>query len=673
MSEQQSISLAARLTWGITGLLVLCASTLALAQDDVEWWTLGSDYAHTRYLPVDQITPENFGELEESWVWDGASFNAASGRSTPSYVDGKIITVAGPRRYVVAIDAKSGETLWTYVEPKTFRYEYSMRKDYGKGVTITEIDGRKVVYITSPAFFLTALDLETGRPLEGFGRPVPIEGFPETGVVDLLADLGHPYDPYYGVPLETGYITASSPPIVVNGTIIVGNSAEQGYNQARIENIPGDILAYDAATGAFKWKFNVIPRPGEYGHETWENDAWEWTGDISSWAPMSADQDLNLVYIPTNGATIDFFGGFRPGDNLFSTSLIALNASTGERAWHFQMVHHDIWNYDTPTAPILLDVNIEGQPVKAIAQATKQGFVYAFNRVTGEPLWPIVERPVPASRVPGEKLSPTQPFPTKPEPFEIQSMELDNLVDFTPELRRMAIEALADFEVGPLFNPPLHYDNDLGKTAAIWCPGDGGGTNINGPAAADPETGILYVTSGTGCSSRVLGPGAEADLRWDQPTGTTFADFAVVRSATPGRIQGIPLTKPPYSRIQAIDMNTGETLWVLPVGETPDNIANHPLLAGVDIGNTGSGAKATMVVTSNMLIYSGAAGDGTPYLFAVDKRTGAELARVETSELSRFGMMTYVHDGHQYIMLQNGARLTAMALPGAAAPAGATH
>lgn len=667
MRESRSIALVWRIIGGLSGLLMMCASTVALAQDDVEWWTLGSDYAHTRYLPVDQITPENFGELEEAWVWDGASFNAASGRSTPSYVDGKIITVAGPRRYVVAIDAKTGETIWSYGEPKTYRYEYSMRKDYGKGVAIAEVNGRKVVYITSPAFFLTALDLETGMPLEGFGKPVPIEGFPQTGVIDLLGDLGHPYDPYNGIPLETGYITSSSPPIVVNGTIIVGNSAEQGYNQARIENIPGDILAYDAATGAFKWKFNVIPRPGEYGHETWENDAWEWTGDVSSWAPMSADQDLNLVYIPTNGATIDFYGGFRPGDNLFSTSLIALNASTGERAWHYQLVHHDIWNYDTPTAPVLLDLTIDGQPVKAIAQSTKQGFVYAFNRVSGEPLWPIVERPVPASRVPGEKLSPTQPFPTKPEPFEIQSMEEDNLVDFTPELRRMAIEALANFEVGPLFNPPLHYDNDLGKTAAIWCPGDGGGTNINGPSAADPESGILFVTSSTGCSSRVIGPGAESDLRFDDPTGTTLADYAVVRSASPGRIQGIPLTKPPYSRIQAIDMNTGETLYTLPVGETPDNIANHPLLAGVDVGNTGSGAKATMVVTKNLLIYSGATGDGTPHLFAIDKQTGRELARVETTSLSGFGMMTYIHDGHQYVMLQNGPKLTAMALPGAAA------
>ena len=658
---------------GLAALAAVCASSLALAQDSVEWLTLGSDHAHTRYLPVDEINPENFDQLEEAWVWDGASFNAASGRSTPSYVDGKIITVAGPRRYVVAIDAKTGETIWSYGEPKTFRYEYSMRKDYGKGVTIAEVNGRKVVYITSPAFFLTALDLETGIPLEGFGSPVPIEGFPQTGVVDLLADLGHPYDPYNGIPLETGYITSSSPPIVVNGTIIVGNSAEQGYNQARIENIPGDILAYDAATGAFKWKFNVIPRPGEYGHETWENDAWQWTGDVSSWAPLSADQDLNLVYIPTNSATIDFYGGFRPGDNLFAASLIALDADTGQRAWHFQMVHHDIWNYDTPTAPVLLDVNIEGRDVPAIAQATKQGFVYAFNRATGDPLWPIVERPVPGSRVPGEQLSPTQPFPTKPEPFELQGISIDDLVDFTPELRQRAIEAVAEFEIGPMYNPPLHYDNELGKTAALWCPGGGGGTNINGPAAADPETGILYVTSSTGCTARVLGPGAEADLRWDQPTGTTFADYAVVRSTSPGRIQGIPITKPPYSRIQAIDMNTGDTVFTLPVGETPDNIANHPLLEGVDIGNTGSGAKATMVVTRNMLIYSGTTGDGTPHLFGVDKMTGAELARVETAELSRYGMMTYVHDGHQYLMLQNGPKLTAMALPGAAVGADDGH
>ncbi|MDP6096039.1 MAG: hypothetical protein QGG67_08655 [Gammaproteobacteria bacterium] len=673
MKYQRRITLPGRILAGLSCLLLVCVSSVALSQDTLEWVTLGSDYAHTRYLPADEITPQNFTELEEAWVWDGASFNSASGRSTPSFVDGKIITVAGPRRYVVALDARSGETLWSYVEPKTFRWEYSMRKDYGKGVTIGEVNGRKVVYITSPAFFLTALDLETGHPLEGFGSPVPIDGFPDTGVVDLLADLGHPYDPYNGIPLETGYITASSPPIIVNGTIIVGNSAEQGYNQSRIENIPGDILAYDAATGEFKWKFNVIPRPGEYGHETWENDAWQWTGDVSSWAPLSADQELGLVFIPTNSATVDFFGGFRPGDNLFAASLLALHAETGERAWHFQMIHHDIWNYDTPTAPVLLDVNIDGRDVPIVAQATKQAFVYAFNRATGEPLWPIVERPVPASRVPGEKLATTQPVPTKPAPFDLQGLSVDDLVDFTPELRQRAIEAVADFEIGPMFTAPLHYDNDLGKRAALWCPGGGGGTNIGGPAAADPDNGILFVTSSTGCTARILGPGAEADTRWAQPTGSTFADYAVVRSTSPSRIDGIPITKPPYSRIVAIDMNTGDNLWTIPVGETPDAIANNPLLAGVDIGNTGSGAKATMVVTENMLIYSGRTGDGTPHLFAVDKLTGEELARVEAPGISRYGMMTYVLDGHQYVMLQTGPTLTTMALPGTYAPGGGDH
>ena len=292
---------------------------------DGQWHYLGGDAAHTRYSPADQIDADNFEDLEEAWVWNGASFNAASGRSTPSYINGTLYTVAGPRRHVVAIDPATGETIWSYREPSTPRWEYSMRKDYGKGVAYAEVDGREVIYIVSPAFFLTALDAKTGKPLEGFGKPVPIDGFPETGVVDLLADLGHEYDPYEGIPLEKGYITSSSPPIVVNGVIVVGNSAEQGYNQSRIENIPGDILGYDAKTGEFLWKFNVLPGPGEFGHETWEYDAWKWTGDISSWAPLSADPERGLVYVPTNGATVDFYGGFRPGDNLFSSSLIALD------------------------------------------------------------------------------------------------------------------------------------------------------------------------------------------------------------------------------------------------------------------------------------------------------------------------------------------------------------
>ncbi len=322
-------------------------------------------------------------------------------RPIPIYVDGMLITVAGDRRYVVAMDAGTGETLWTFREPSTFRWEYSMRKNHGKGVAYANIGGRDVVYVVTPAFFLHALDAHTGQPLEGFGGAVPLKGFPKTGTVDLLKDLGHPYDPDKGIPLEKGYITSSSPAIVVNGVIIVGNSAEQGYNQSRHENVPGDILAYDARTGKFLWKFRVLPRPGEFGHETWENDAWKTTGDISSWAPLAADAERGLVFVPTNGATMDFWGGFRPGHNLFSTSLIALDVKTGKRVWHYQLVHHDIWNYDTSTAPVLMDVTVNGRRIPAVAQVTKQALVYAFNRATGDPLWPIEERPVPASKIPG--------------------------------------------------------------------------------------------------------------------------------------------------------------------------------------------------------------------------------------------------------------------------------
>jgi quinoprotein glucose dehydrogenase len=573
------------------------------------------------------------------------------------------------------MDPTTGETLWSYREPNTFRWEYSMRKDYGKGVAYAEVDGKGVVYIISPAFFLTALDADTGAPLEGFGAPVPIEGFAETGVIDLLAHMGHEYDPFYGIPKEVGYVTSSSPPIVVNGVVVVGNSAEQGYNQSRIENIPGDILAFDAKTGAFKWKFNVIPRPGEFGHDTWENDAWQYTGDVSPWAPLSADPELGLVYIPTNPPTVDYYGGFSPGDNLFGTSLIALDVETGERRWHFQLVHHDIWNYDVPTAPVLLDVMHNGERIPAVAQATKQTLLFAFNRETGEPLWPIEERPVPPSLVPGEFASPTQPFPTKPPAYDLNGLSVDDLIDWTPELRAQAIAALADWQIGPLYNPPLHRDNDLGKRGAYWCPGGGGGSNITGPAAGDPENGIVFVTSQAACSAIQLLPGEEADLRYMTDNGTTTTGVTPARYANgpgagaPRHPSGLPLWKPPYSRITAIDLNTGEILWYIPVGETPDRIKNNPAVAGIDIGNTGTGAMAPMMVTPSMLVYAGEVSDGTPHLFAIDKMTGRELARVQVPETSRYGMMSYVHHGEQYIILQTGSKLTAMSLSGPVAAA----
>lgn len=667
----------------LTGLItmaagvVLAAPVLVSAQQEgesIEWLTLGSDYAHTRYIPASQITPENFESLQTAWTWDGASFQATSGRSTPSYIDGVLYTVAGDRRHVVAIDPETGETIWSYREPHTFRHEYSMRKDYGKGVGYAEVDGKGVIYIISPGFFLTALDAKTGAPLEGFGHPIGVEGFPETGVVDLqkiFADEnGYEFDPYYGIPLETGYITSSSPPIVVNGTVIIGNSAEQGYNQTRIENIPGDILGIDAKTGEHTWTFNIIPDKGEFGWDTWKDgdgnqieDPRAYTGENSSWAPMAADPELNMVYINTNSATIDFYRGHTQGDNLYGSSVVALDATTGERKWHFQLVHKDIWNYDTPTAPVLLDVQQNGRTVPVLAQVSKQAFTYVFNRETGEPIWPIEERPVAQSKMPGEVLAATQPFPTKPAPYDMQGLTHDDLIDFTPELRAQAIEAISEFEIGPLFLPPLHNDNNEGKVAALWCPGDVGGVNIDGPAAADPTTGTLFVVSRKGCTNRVMAPAQERDAQLELPTGTTFARYAALRSALVRGPQGLPLFKPPYSRLTAIDLNTGEHKWWIPIGETPDRVKNHPALAGIDVGNTGTGTVAPMTVTSTMLMYSSNASDGTPTLFAVDKETGEQLGKVTTPGVSRYGMMNFQHEGKQYVVLQTGSTLTAMALP----------
>jgi len=662
-------------------LLVLASATawgqhVNERENSSEWRYIGGDIGHTRSTPLNQISADNFDELEIEWIWNDASFGATPPRSTPVYANGKLFTVAGARRHVVAIDPSTGETLWSFREPNTFRWEYSMRAPWGKGIAYGEIDGRGVVFVVTPAFFLYALDAETGDLLQNWGTPIPLEGFPQSGGVDLIPDLiadwgpwvnsGQTYDPYQGIPLELGYITNSSPPIVVNDTIVVGNSAEQGYNQTRTENVPGDILGYDVRTGEFKWKFNVIPRPGEVGHETWENDAWSYTGDVSSWAPLSADPELGLVYVPTNAATIDFYGGFQPGDNLFSASLIALDVETGERRWHFQMVHHDVWNNDTPTAPLLMDVNVAGRKVPGVFQATKQAFLYSFNRETGEPIWPIVERPVPQSEVPGEQLSPTQPFPTKPAPYDIQELSVDGLIDFTPELRQEALDIVADYKLGGLFNPPMQKDNPEGLIGSAWCPGELGGTNITGPPAADPETGIIYTISRTNCGWRTIVPGEERDLLLERPTGLTIAEFAV-GMGTPNGVRGprgLPLEKPPYSRITAIDLNTGDHLWWIPNGGTPRFIQNHPALQGLDIPPTGNINHSALMITPTMLLHTAIGDDGeTPYLFSVNKATGERMGSVESPGLGMYGMMSYMHDGRQRIVLQTPGQLAAFSLP----------
>ena len=666
--RQRILGLCFTLALGVLLAIPAPVTTQDRGSPEGEWRYQSGDAWGTRYSPLDQINAENFEDLEVAWIWRGDNFGPHPlylSRSTPSYIDGVLYTVAGYRRTIAALDPATGETLWTYREPNTKRWEESMRASYGKGVAYAEVDGRGVIYMITPAFFLHALDAKTGRHLEGFGSRVPIEGFPETGVVDLLADLGHEYDPYSGILPEIGYITSSSPPIVVNGTVVVGNSHEQGYNQTRIENVPGDILAYDARTGEHKWKFNMIPQSeSEFGFDTWENDAWQWTGDVSSWAPLSADLERGIVYIPTNSPTLDHYGGFRPGNNLFGTSTIALDVETGKRRWHFQTVHHPIWNYDLPNVPILVDVTVDGQEVPMVIQTTKQGLTFAFNRETGEPVWPIEERPVLASIVPGEQLSPTQPIPTKPAPLNPLGLSEENVIDFTPELRQEALEIMSQYRIGGPYMPPLPNNHAEDVRGWIAC---SGGLNITNPAVLDPETGYLYQPSGPQCSGRTVQPGANvdsgdhgctSDSGTCTTTGTTVSDWVQGGGVGWGGPQGLPIHKPPYSKITAIDMNTGEHVWEVPVGEAGDQLKRHPALRDLDLsGVSGQGRRAVMMATKTLLLATEGE-NGPAVLNAHDKATGEELGSIELPAPGMYGMMTYMHEGRQHIVVQIGRGAT---------------
>jgi len=633
----------------LAGMAILVSSVVftsaAHAQDRGtpfgEWRYWGADAWSTRYSPLDQIDADNFDDLEQAWLWRGDNFGPSPDyilRSTPIYADGRLFTVAGQSRAVSALDPATGEVLWMFREPHTTRWERSSRKSHGKGVAYSEVDGRGVIYLVTPAFFLHALDAETGLPLEGFGAPVPLDGFDETGTVDLLEALGHPYDPDYGIPDSIGYITNTSPPLVVNGVVVVGNSNLTGRLDTRQENVPGDILAYDARTGEHLWRFNVIPRPGEFGHETWESDAWEWSGNVNAWAPMSADAERGIVYLTTDAPTNNYFGGFRPGDNLFGNSIIALDIRTGERLWHFQGVHHDVWDRDFPLPPMLVDLTVDGELIPALVQNSKQAFTYAFNRVTGEPIWPIEEREVPPSTVPTELTSPTQPYPTRPAAFEMQGLTEDDLIDFTPELREEAIEITKRYILGPLFTPPS-LKIEGGTQGSLMLPGAGGGANWPG-GAYDPETGILYVHSNT--IPRISGL-IEADPQ--------RSSFRYVRG-NPSYIlgpRGLPLLKPPYGRITAIDLNKGEIVWQVP-----------------NDGNLGTLGHASALVTRTLLFYYIASGTK---LFAHSKESGERIWEFELGATPTAAPMTYLLGPKQYVVVAIGSgnqtmELVALALPG---------
>ncbi len=631
-----------------------------------EWRYWGGDEGSSRYSPLDQIDASNVGELEIAWRWKAANYGPQPDfiyRATPLKVGDKLYTVAGQRRTVVAIDPATGETLWMWRMRDNPRWQTSTRKNYGKAVAHAEVDGRGVIFTITPGYYLVALDAETGQPLPHFGL---------NGIVDLHLGLGdYAVHPDSGT-LAYGDITASSPPIVVNGVVVVGNSHDRGYYPRRIENIPGNIRGYDARTGMLLWKFNVVPEPGEFGHDTWEGDSWQYTGNISAWAPLSADSERNLVFIPTDTPTNDYYGGDRLGQNLYGTSIIALDVRTGERVWHYQMVHHDVWNYDNPTAPKVVDVTMaDGRRVPMVIEATKQGWAYVFDRETGEPVWPIEERPVPQSDAPGEVTWPTQPFVTRPAAFEHQGVAEEDLIDFTPELRAQALEMASQYRMGGMFNPPSLENHPDGTSGAFHAPGANGGANIPGGSSVDPESGVLYVASQRGHTVSTLVPGTESEQASPRcAPAARCTSTATYVSTGPGGIggpQGLPLLKPPYGAITAIDLKTGDHLWRIPNGDTPESVRNHPALQGVDLPNTGKRAHANILTTKTLLIYGEGRGQ-EPWLHAVDKMTGEEIARLELPATTNTAPMTYMHDGVQYIVAAVAgagveAELVALRLP----------
>ena len=667
-----------------SAVIALGFSTTLAAQSGAgtEWRYWGGDAGSTRYSPLDQITAGNAGQLEVAWRWRAANFGPEPEtyyRATPLYADGMLYTVAGERRAVAAIDPASGETIWTWRMDEGLRWEKAPRRFSGRGLAYWS-DGRQArIIVVTPGYHMVALDARTGRQVNGFGTG---------GVIDLMEGMGYPMVAWSGAPgpmatngdngptrataasngggssvrgIDPAYGTvgSSSPPIVVGNVIVVGNSAMQGYYPRLLRQVAGHIRGYDVRNGRLLWTFRLIPRAGQFGADSWEGDALETAGKVDAWAPYSADEELGLVYIPVGHAHNDYFGGHRPGANLFSQSLVALDARTGQRRWHFQMVHHDIWNFDTPTAPTLLNATVNGRPVRMVIQTTKQSWAYTFDRATGEPVWPIEERAVAQSDVPGERTAATQPFPTRPAPYDRQGVSENDLIDFTPALRQEAVEMTrrARYRFGPIFTPPTLWNAADSTGGTLVAPGANGGTNIMGGTAVDPETGMLYVASQSGFSRIAVESNA---ARSEMPY------VSMGPGGVPGP-RGLPLLKPPYGRITAINMNTGDHVWMIPNGSTPDNIRNNPALRGVEIPNTGRSGHANLLATKTLLFYGEGRGGGTRF-HALDKATGREIAAITLPAPTNAAPITFLHQGRQYIVVAIAsadvpAELVAIALP----------
>jgi len=644
--------------------LVIAVVTPAGAQTGAkngEWPTYGGDLGNTRYSPLDQINATNFSQLEVAWRLKTDMFGPRPEyqfEGTPLMVHGIVYTTAGSRRDAVAIDAATGEVIWSHSEDEGARGKAAPRQLSGRGLAYwTDGKEERILYVT-PGYRLVALDAKTGVVVRGFGQ---------NGIVDLKTDDDQEID------LVTGEVGLHSTPVVAKDVVIIGAAHRSGGVPKSFRNVKGYVRGFDVRTGKRLWIFHTIPKPGEFGIDTWEKDSWSYTGNAGVWGQISVDEQLNTVYLPVELPTGDYFGAHRPGNGLFGESIVAVDLRTGQRKWHFQLVHHGLWDMDIPCAPILTDIVVDGKPIKALAQPTKQGILYVLDRVTGKPVWPIEEKPVEQGTVPGEWYSPTQPMPTKPPAYERTGVSVDDLIDFTPALREEAIKLTSKYKMGPIFTPPVvsKIDGPLATLSRAQA-----GTNWEG-GSYDPETHQVYAFSTGNIGSYGLVPPPNervSDMEYIQGNAASGARTRGGAGAAAGggrppaaaaeeggggglSVQGLPLGKPPYGQISAIDINKGEISWQIAHGETPDNVKNNPALKGLTIPRTGRPGLIGTVVTKNLVV----AGEGgyftTPsgargaMLRAYDKRSGKEVGAVYMPAPQSGNPMTYMLNGKQYIVV----------------------
>jgi glucose dehydrogenase len=608
---------------------------------DVGWTEFNGNVFAQRYSELDQIDASNVGKLAVAWRWQAGMFGPSpelKNVSSPIVADGKMFATVGTTRDVVAIDAGTGQLLWMWRADEGKRFDDAARKGSGRGVAYWQSGNVKRVFTITPGYTLAALDPDTGRPDPRFGN---------AGLIDLRDGLRRATD---REDLDIGF---SFPPFVMNDVIVVGAAMRVAFRPPSKSNVKGDVRGFDAHTGKLLWTFKTIPDDGEPGSETWLKGSNSFTGNAGVWTAMSGDPELGLVYLPVEAATGDRYGGDRPGANLFANSLIAVDVKTGKMKWQYQIIHHDIWDWDNPAAPILADLP-NGK--KIVVQLTKQAFAYTFDRITGQPIWPIRERKVPQSDVPGERTSPTQPFPTKPAPFDLQGISAKDLIDFTPEVLAAAKEAVKPYRLGAFFAPASLADAKDGTKGTLSVPSATGGANWEG-GALDPDTGILYVPSRTAVDVLSL---------IHDPKVSSVA--YIQGSGRPPRVfDTLPVVRPPWGRITAIDMNSGDHLWWIPNADTPKEVAEHPKLKGVTLPRTGIATRAGLLLTKTLL-FAGEGWGGSPVLRAHDKRTGAIVAEVKLPASQAGQPITYFHKGKQYIAMfvgdgKNPGELVALAIP----------